>query len=71
MMKADRAVVQWDGDKKTWRVRIEIGEEVIKRPASSKKLSRDAAEDTLRAAAVETAQADGYDLDPAAVTVAR
>jgi hypothetical protein len=71
MMKADRAVVVWDADKKSWRVRIEIGEEVIKRPASGRKMGRDAGEEELRAAAIETALADGYELDPAAVSVNR
>ncbi len=69
MIKADKATVLWDTDKKMWRVRIVVGEEVIKRPA--RKLSRDADEGTLRSAAVETAHADGYDVDPATVTVSR
>lgn len=71
MTKADKAVVMWDADKKTWRVRIQVGEEVIKRPAAGKKLGHDAAEETLRMAAIDTAHADGYEIDPAAVTIAR
>jgi hypothetical protein len=71
MTKADKAIVTWDADKKMWRVRIQVGEEIIKRPASAKKLGRDAAEETLRSAAIETALADGYEIDPAAVTIAR
>lgn len=71
MTKADKAIVAWDADKKMWRVRIQVGEEIIKRPASTQKLGRDAAEETLRSAAIETALADGYEIDPAAVTIAR
>ncbi len=71
MIKADSAAVQWDPQKKTWRVRIQIGEEVIKRPAGDHKVPHDAADEKLRTLAVQTAQGDGYELDPAAVTIAR
>lgn len=71
MMRADSATVNWDPDKKSWRVRIQIGEEVIKRPASGRKLQRDAADDVLRSAAIETALADGYEIDSAAVAIVR
>ena len=71
MMKADSASVNWDPDKKAWRVRIQVGEEVIKRPASGHKLQRDAADDVLRTAAVDTARADGYEIDSAAVAIVR
>ncbi len=71
MTKADSAAVSWDPQKKVWRVRIQVGEEVIKRPVEHKRATRDAAEDVLRSLAIETAQADGYDLDPATVTIAR
>ncbi len=71
MMKADSAAVSWDADKKTWRVRIQVGEEVIKRPATDHKVKRDAGDDALRALAVETASGDGYELDPASVTIQR
>lgn len=71
MMKADRAQVAWDPEKKEWRVRIQIGEEVIKRPAGGRNLKHDAAEDALRSAAIETARADGYEIDPAAVAIVR
>ena len=71
MMKADSATVNWDPDKKIWRVRIQVGEEVLKRPASGRKLARDAADDVLRSAAVETARADGYEIDSTAVAIVR
>jgi len=71
MTKADKAAVVWDADKKVWRVRIQIGEEVIKRPCSDRKIARDAGDDVLRSAAIETAHADGYDLEPSNVAIER
>jgi hypothetical protein len=71
MMKADSASVIWDPEKKLWRVRIQSGEEVIKRTCSDRKLSRDAADDLLRSAAIETAHADGYEIEPGAVSIQR
>ena len=69
MRKADKAQVTWDAEKKVWRVRIQIGEEVIKRPAG--KTPPDAADDALRSLAVKTAEDEGYELDPAQVTITR
>jgi hypothetical protein len=69
MTKVDKAQVTWDAEKKMWRVRMQIGEEVIKRPAG--KTPADAADDTLRSLAVKTAQDEGYELDPAQVTITR
>ena len=69
MRKADKAKVTWDADKKVWRVRIQIGEEVIKRPAG--KTPPDAADDTLRSLAVKMTEDEGYELDPAQVTITR
>jgi hypothetical protein len=71
MIKADSAAVAWDPQKKTWRVRIQIGEEIIKRPASGRKVPREAADDMLRTLAVSTARDDGYELDAASVSIAR
>ena len=69
MRNADKAQVAWDSEKKVWRVRIQIGEEVIKRPAG--KTPADAADDDLRSLAVKTAEDEGYELDPAQVTISR
>ena len=68
MMRADKAKVQWNPDKKKWHVVIEVGAEVIKRWADRPK---DAAEEALRTAAVETAKDEGYDLEAANVLVER
>jgi hypothetical protein len=69
MRKADQAQVTWDTGKKVWRIRIRIGEEVIKRPADKTRL--DVAEDVLRSMVVKVAQDEGYDLDPSHVTITR
>jgi hypothetical protein len=71
MTKADRAEVRWDLQKKRWQIRIQVGEEVIKRAAPGSKPAHDAGDEVLRSMALETARGDGYELDPAAVTIAR
>ncbi|MBI1786507.1 MAG: hypothetical protein HYR60_03010 [Acidobacteria bacterium] len=69
MMRADHATVAWDAPKKRWLVRIQIGGEVIKRPAPN--AGRDADEQALREAAIQTAKDEGYELAPSGVTIAR
>ena len=69
MLRADKAKVDWDQEKKQWHVRVMIGEEVIKRRLP--KTPRDAGDDVLLSLAVETAHADGYEVDPAGVEIAR
>jgi len=69
MLKADKATVAWDSDKKHWRVRVEVGKEVIKRTLTD--LPSDASDDALRAGAVEDARDEGYELDPAGVSIGR
>ena len=69
MMKARNAEVSWDTQKKAWVVRIQVGEEVVRRtPKNSKRDSDDA---TLRSLAVESALDDGYELAPESVVVKR
>jgi len=68
-LRADQAKVEWNADKKQWHVVITVGAEVIKRPIP--KQPHDAPDATLQPLAVETARDEGYDLDPAQVSVAR
>ena len=68
MTKAAQAQVSWDSQKKSWLVRIQMGEEVIKRPA---KAAADAADDTLRSLAVTLAQDEGYAIEASNVTIVR
>jgi hypothetical protein len=69
MMQATKATVDWDPNKKQWHVRVQIGEEIIKRPLP--KTAKDANEDALRSQAVATAKDEGYAVDPATVAIVR
>jgi hypothetical protein len=60
-MTADRAEVSRDEQHDRWLIRIQVGEEVIRRPCHE---SKNADEETLRNAAVRTAADEGYTIDP-------
>ena len=57
-MKADRVEITWDSQKSNWLVRIEAGEEVVRRHIA---LPRETPEPTLRAAAQKIAEDEGYE----------
>jgi hypothetical protein len=67
-MRADRVEVSWDMDKSKWLVRIESGEEVIRRHC---KLPKNADEQALRSAAGQTVRDEGYDADVAELSIRR
>ena len=67
-MRADLVEVSWDAAKSSWLVRIQSGEEVIRRHCD---LPQNADEQALRAAAQKTVVDEGYELDPAAVSIKR
>jgi len=67
-MTADRVEVSWDPGKSKWLMRIQSGEEVIRRYCDSPK---NADEQTLRAAADKTVRDEGYQLGPGGVTIRR
>ena len=67
-MRIDRAEVSWDAQKSKWLVRIQNGDEVLRRHCS---LPKNADEQALRAAALKTVQEEGYEADPATVTISR
>ena len=69
-MNADRAEVSWDRPKKQWLVRIQVGEEVIRRHVHVKHAGQ-TDEQMLRLMAVELAEDEGYQLDQAAVSILR
>jgi hypothetical protein len=69
MIQATKATVDWDPTKKQWHVRVQIGEEVIKRPLP--KTAQDANEESLRSQAVATAMDEGYSVDPSTVAIVR
>jgi hypothetical protein len=64
-----KATVEWDAHKKEWHVRLQIGEEVIKRPLE--KTAQDTDEATLKSQAVATAKDEGYEVDPSTVAIVR
>jgi hypothetical protein len=67
-MRADQVEVSWDAGKGKWLVRIVNGEEVIRRYCN---LPKDADEQTLGAAAQEIVHDEGYEADPALISVRR
>lgn len=66
-MTADRVEVSRDEQRKRWLIRIQVGEEVIRRYCDE---SKDADQATLRTAALKTVTDEGYTVDPAAVVFA-
>ncbi len=65
-MRADRVEVSWDNQKSKWLVRIQSGEEVIRRHCD---LAKSADEAALKQAALTTLQDEGYDTDSTPVSV--
>lgn len=63
-MRADRVEISWDNEKSKWLIRIEAGEEVVRRHCD---LPRNADEAALRAAAQKTVVDEGYDLPASSV----
>jgi hypothetical protein len=67
-MRADSVDVSWDTGKAKWVVRIQAGEEVIRRHCD---LTKNADEQALRSAAAQTLKDEGYELDSAVIAVQR
>jgi hypothetical protein len=67
-MHPDNVEVSWDVNVSKWAVRIEIGEEVVRRHLD---LPKAADEQSLRAAAQKTVADEGYESDPARIAVRR
>jgi hypothetical protein len=67
-MRADRVEVSWDTNKSKWLIRIEAGEEVIRRHCD---LPRNADEPALRSAAEQTVRDEGYEPDQAQIGIRR
>jgi hypothetical protein len=68
IMQADRVEVSWEPKKSKWLVRIESGEEVIRRYCD---LPQNADEGALRSAAQQTVQDEGYQLDGGNIAIQR
>jgi len=67
-MTADRVEVSWDPGKSKWLVRIQSGEEVIRRHCDA---SKSADEQSLRTAAEKTVRDEGYQLGSAGISIRR
>ena len=67
-MRAARVEISWDAGKSNWLLRIESGEEVIRRHC---KIPKDADEQTLRSAAQKTIQDEGYEPDVPELSIRR
>jgi hypothetical protein len=67
-MRADSVEVSWDSQKSDWVIRMQSGDEVIRRHC---KAPKDADDKTLSAKAAETVRDEGYDADPAVVSIKR
>lgn len=67
-MRAERVEASWDSNKKKWLVRIQSGEEVIRRYCDG---NRDIDEQKIRAAAQKTLVDEGYDANGVQIVVKR
>lgn len=67
-MRPDRVEVSWDAPKSKWLIRIETGEEVLRRHCDAPKNADD---QTLRSAVQKTVTDEGYELDPTSVSIRR
>jgi hypothetical protein len=67
-MRPDRVEVLWDAAKSKWLIRIETGEEVIRRHCDA---PNNADDQTLRLAGQKAVADDGYELDPTSVNIRR
>lgn len=65
-MEADRVEVSRDPQSNRWLIRIQVGEEVVRRHPD---LPADADESTLRIAAAKTAGDEGYTVDPENIVI--
>jgi len=67
-MRPERVEVLWDAAKSKWLIRIEVGEEVIRRRCD---VPKNADDQTLRSAVQKTVEDEGYELDVTSVSIRR
>lgn len=65
-MRADRVEVSWDAPSSKWLIRVESGEEVIRRHYDALKT---ADEEALLAAAQKTLRDEGYEVDGTNISI--
>jgi len=68
VMRADRVELSWDAAQSNWLLRIEAGEEVIRRHCA---VPKNADEQTLRLAARKTVEEEGYEPDLSQMVIRR
>jgi hypothetical protein len=67
-MRPDHVEVLWDAAKSKWIIRIETGEEVIRRQCDAPKNADD---QTLRSTVQKTVEDEGYELDLTSINIRR
>jgi hypothetical protein len=67
-MRVDEVEASWDAAKKSWLLRIRIGDEVIRRHCDA---ARNADDGALKALAQKTLQDEGFDQEPAELKIRR
>ncbi len=67
-MRADQVEVSWDTQKSKWAVRIQAGEEVVRRFCD---LPKNADDTTLRQSALKTVSDEGYEVDGPGINIRR
>jgi hypothetical protein len=67
-MRPDHVEVSWDTTNSKWLIRIEVGEEVVRRHCDAPKNADD---QTLRSAALKTVEDEGYEVDHADINIQR
>jgi hypothetical protein len=67
-MRPDHVEVSWDAAKSKWLIRIETGEEVIRRHCNAPKNADDQA---LRSEVQKTVEDEGYELDLTSIGIRR
>ena len=67
-MRVDHVEVSWDADKHKWLLRVQTGEEVVRRYCA---VPKNADEQSLRSAVEKVVQDEGYEPDPARIAIHR
>jgi hypothetical protein len=67
-MRPDHVEVSWDAAKSKWLVRIETGEEVIRRHCDA---PGNADDQTLRSVVQKAVEDEGYELDLTSINIRR
>jgi phosphomannomutase len=67
-MRVDRVEVSWDAGKNKWLVRVQTGEEVVRRYCA---VPKESDEQSLRSAVEKVVQDEGYEPDAARTTIHR